>query len=150
MTQAIEAGIVEWRAETGVLLGACRRLVEYYGSDDELESFHEAVQTPLWLVEVLGEVASGGEMDIAKSPACSRFSCTEEVATMVTPLMQILVEYRPDFVVDAFEDLDEKSRRRFMLPYGNFLAIVGRYLCGPMWVKYPHLAPPGWPMSVGE
>jgi hypothetical protein len=148
--RTVEAGAIEWAAEASALLSACKRLVEYYGTDEEFGLFCEAVRAPAWFVDILRDIASRGEVDIAKSPECARFLCTEELATVVTPLMQILVEYRPDFVEDAFEGLDEQSRRRFTLPYGEFLAVTGRYLCGPVWARYRHLAPPGWPVSVGE
>lgn len=140
----IEEGVSQWAGEVSVLLDACRQLVEYYGTDAEGLSFQEAAKAPLWLIEALRQLASGKNADTTKAPPFSKLACSEALGAMLTPLLRIVVEWKPDFVADAFEILDEEARRKIIAPYGQFIGTVGMNLSGPVWRTYPHLTPPGW------
>jgi hypothetical protein len=144
LTSAIQEGIRTWAAEVGVLLDACRQLVEYYGTDAEADSFHSGAEAPLWFVEALNTIASGKEVDTSKGPPFSKFVCSEPLAEMLTPLLRIVVEWQPDFVADARQTLDEQQGKRLIVPYGQFIGTVGTYLCDPLWSTYLRLAPAGW------
>ena len=145
MKDIIQDGIIEWSTEVCILLDACRQLVEYYGTEEEVASFKEAVKAPLWFIDTLRQFAAGTELDATKAPSFSTFSCSENVATMVTPLLRIAVEWQPNFISDARHSLDEQARKQVTLPYGQFLAITGKYVCDPLWTIYPDLTPAGWP-----
>lgn len=143
---AVEGGITNWAREVGVLLDACWQLVEYYGTDEEGESFQLSVDAPRYLLGALTQIADGREAETSNTPPFARFVCTEVMAAMLSPLLRIVVEWEPDFVADAREQLDEKARQRILIPYGQFVGTVGTYLCDPIWMAFPRLAPPGWPM----
>jgi hypothetical protein len=142
---AIEEGIKAWASDIRVLLDACRQIVEFYGTDDELDSFQTAARAPLSFVSALEAIASGRDVDTTKAPAFSKFVCGEALAEMLSPLLRIVVEWQPDFVADAFDTLDDARHRKVTVPYGQFLGTVGKYVCGPAWSAFPRLAPPGWP-----
>jgi hypothetical protein len=145
MNELIQGSITEWAREVCVLLDACRQLVEYYGTEEEAASFNEAVKAPLWFIDTLQQLAVGAGLDATKTPSFSAFACSENVATIVTPLLRIAVEWQPNFLSDARRSLDEQARKQLTLPYGQFLAITGNYLCNPLWRMCPNLAPVGWP-----
>lgn len=145
MLRALEEKISGWVDEIRTLLDACRQLVQYYGSEEAGKLFQQGAEAPLCFLEALKLVASGSEsVDTTSGPSFSKFICDEELAVMLTPLLRIVVEWEPDFVVDVRQTLDEEKQRRFLVPYGQFLGTVGTYLCNPMWTTYPHLAPEGW------
>ena len=145
MASIVEQGIFRWADEVGVLLDACRQLVEYYGSDAEADSFRSAAAAPLFLIGALKSIASGNAVDTTKGPPFSKFSCSESLAEMLSPLLRIIVQWQPDFVSDARRTLDAAGQERVIRPYGQFLGTVGSFLCVP-WSTYPRLAPPGWPL----
>lgn len=145
MLSAIEEGISQWAGEVEVLLDACRQLVEYYGTEAEAASLQKGAERPLWLISALKLLGSGKEVDTTAGPPSSKFVCSEALAAMLSPLLRIVVEWQPDFVADVRETLDEEGWKRITVPYGQFIGIVGTHLCDPMWMKYPRLAPPGWP-----
>lgn len=144
MLSDIRPHVLSWANEVGVLLDACRQLVEYYGTDDEFDSFRKSVEAPIWLVGALQRIAEGEEVDTTRGPAFSGFICGEELASMLTPLLRIVVEWEPEFLADARATLDPDSQKRIIVPYGQFLGTTGRYVCGPIWSKFPVLAPQGW------
>ena len=144
LTEVLE-GISRWAAEVGSLLDACRQLVEYYGTEEEADSFRSAVEGPLWLIGALKLVASESEVDTSERPPSSKFVCSEGLAEMVSPLLRIVVEWEPDFVAEARQTLDEEGWKRIKMPYGLFVGTVGTRMCDPLWTSFPRLAPPGWP-----
>jgi hypothetical protein len=49
-TKRLKAEVDAWAAETRLLVGACRRLVEYFGTNKELKSWDAAIEGPLGCV----------------------------------------------------------------------------------------------------
>ncbi|MBS2013573.1 MAG: hypothetical protein JST00_11835 [Deltaproteobacteria bacterium] len=145
MLSAVRLGVLDWAVEVAVLLDACRQLVEYYGSDEEEDSFRRAVETPLWLVEAIKKLASDEDVDLNARPTSSAFTCSESRAEILTPLIRLVVEWQPAFIDDARQAMVEDDWKQLSVTYGLFVGTVARCLCDPMWSKYPRLAPPGWP-----
>lgn len=144
LTTLVTEGLRTWATEVCVLLDACRQLVEYYGSDEEAVSFRQALEAPLWLVEAMRGIASGTDVDTSKTPPFAKFACSESVATMISPLLRIVVEWQPEFVADAKHHLGAHAWKRVVVPYGQFLGTVAMCVCHPLWASHPHLAPPAW------
>ena len=146
MVAAIESAVRQYAKDTTVLLAACRQLVEYYGADDELASFDASSARPLFLLEAFVSVASGTFGNVVDaSPPFAKLVCGEEVASMITPLIRIIVEWEPPFTYDARQTLPADECRCLLTHYGQFLGETGRLLCRPIWSAYPRLAPEGWP-----
>jgi hypothetical protein len=133
-----------WRAETTAILTTAVRLAEYFGSDEELASLQVALAGPLLLLQV---VQRHPEAD-PRAPSAPRpnFECSEHLARMLTPLLQLVCEPIPDFVRIARQELVAEDAKVVIAAFGVFAGNFAMHICAPVWRKHPQLAPDGWPL----
>lgn len=142
MMTSVQKAASEWVDEAQMLLGACARLVEYFGTDLEEQRFRAAMETPLAL---LATVRQRADVDELMKTAPAEFVASEEVVRIVSPLLQIICEPMPEFVhlAKASEDVECKW---LLHRFATFAGTFSRYVCKPIWQMHPHLAPENWPL----
>lgn len=139
--------VKEWLDETRALLRAAELLVEWFteeGDDsDEYVSFKASLDLPYRHLELLdewlriGDSASTGVSQWTPK----RFEASQGVARVISPLLERVVNYRPDFVAAQRES---EPIRQVVLLYGQFIGTFGMCVCVPTWEAYPDCAPPDW------
>jgi hypothetical protein len=72
------------------------------------------------------------------------FTCERVIASMISPLLQILVEPVPEFIPLARKELEPTHFSALMRHIGAFTGSIGRDVCGSIWSDFPDLAPEGW------
>src|SRR5688572_26777754 len=128
--------VAAWAAETRVLIAACRCLVEYFGTEDELRSWDAALVTPLdWVATVLARVppGPGGQPPFAPNPAIVPFQCSEATARVISPLAEIVGGPVADFVYTIREEIAAAEQDEYLRPYGHFSAAFADAVTGPIW-----------------
>ena len=139
---------VRWIDETRAILASIKRVVEYFGSDDEYESLLVSLH--------LSEAFFEGVLPALGDPAwranvagiqIHQFTCGRPVAAMVSPLLQVIVEPVPEFVPMARKELEPAHYSALMRHVGAFTGSIGRDICETIWRDFPDLAPEGWPVS---
>lgn len=142
----LEDEVLRWADETRSLLVSVKRVVEYFGDDDEYESllaalvfsesFFEGVipafRDPHWRASTTGTKAS-------------KFKCRRPIAAMITPLLQVIVEPVPEFVPSARQELEPAHFSALMRHVGGFTGSLSMDVCATIWQDFPDLAPEGWP-----
>jgi hypothetical protein len=140
--------VLRWSNETRAILVSVKRIVEYFGTDDEFESLLAALK--------LAEAFFEGVLPAFGDPAwradvvgiqTQQFACSRTIANMISPLLQLIVEPVPDFVPLARVDLDRAHYSALMRHVGAFTGSIGRDICEIIWRDFPDLAPEGWPVS---
>lgn len=140
--------VLRWSNETRAILVSIKRIVEYFGTEEEFEAllaalrlaeaFFEGVQPaltdPTWRADVA-------------NIQIHQFTCGRAVAAMISPLLQLLVEPVPEFVPLARVELDRAHYSTLMRHVGAFTGSINRDICGAIWQDFSDLAPEGWPGS---
>jgi len=135
----LKAEVDSWAAETRLLVGACRRLIEYFGAKTELKSWDRAIEAPLeWVSVVVARVDSkrGGPRAI---PAY-----LQRTATVISPLAEIVGGPVATFVYTIRKTFPRAEQGRRIDPYGNFVVSFAAAVTEPLWTAYRHLAPEHW------
>lgn len=133
-----------WVSETRAILSACIRLAEYFGSDEEEASFRAGLALPLILVAAVEDPLQWAAPPLPAS-APPEVECSEGLARMVSPLLQLVCEPVPDFVGTARLTSDAHTKALLIL-FGVFSGTFARHVCAPVWRSYPSLAPEDWPL----
>jgi hypothetical protein len=133
-----------WVSETRAILSACVRLAEYFGSDEEEASFRAGLALPLTLVAAIEDPLQWAAPPLPAA-APPNVECSEALARMVSPLLQLVCEPVPDFVGTARPASDADAKALIVL-FGVFSGTFARHVCAPVWCSYPSLAPEGWPL----
>ena len=140
--------VVRWSNETRAILVSIKRIVEYFGSDDESESLLVSLR--------LSEAFFEGVIPALGDPAwranvagiqIHQFACGRPIAAMVSPLLQVIVEPVPELVPMARKELEAAHYSALMRHVGAFTGSIGRDICETIWRDFPDLAPEGWPVS---
>jgi len=143
----LEAEVDAWAAETRIFLGACRRLIEYFGTARELKSWDRAIAAPLaWVPVVVAYVSSNGRGERALPPLRQGFAfrCSESTARVVSPLAEIVGGPVAEFVYTIRKVFPRAEQSRYIHPYGNFSVSFADAVTQPLWTTYRRLAPEHW------
>jgi len=144
-TDTLADKIVRWDNETRAILLSIKRIVEYFGTDEEYESLLAALRDPEAYFEgVLPSFRDPAWR--AETPGCTdhKFKCERSIAEKITPLLQILVEPVPEFIPWARKELETEHFEALMRHAGKFLGDIATDICKPIWQGFPDLAPEGW------
>ena len=136
-----------WAAETRLLLGSCRRLIEYFGTDKELKSWDAAIGAPLeWVSVVVTTVSASKRRKPPAAPDGRRvaFRCSESTAKVLSPLVEIVGGPVAQFVLTIRRLLPREEQRPHIVPYGFFSVSFADAVTQPLWKAYRHLAPKEW------
>jgi hypothetical protein len=140
--------VLRWNNETRAILISIKRIVEYFGTDDEFDSLLAALKFAEAFFE--GVVPALGDptwrADVAGIRA-HQFACGRTIAGMISPLLQLIVEPVPEFVPLARIDLPRAHCSTLIRHVGAFTGSIDRDICEPIWRDFPDLAPEGWQMS---
>jgi hypothetical protein len=139
--------MVEWVRETEALLMACQLLVEYFGTDEEIESFVKASRggrsTLKGMVKL---ITSRFEHRVQPQEQSVKFECSAELAKIVSPILHLLATPVPDFVVKARHELSGSHAKNVVNALGLFVGIMAENIYTPVWAAHPDLAPDGYPL----
>ena len=69
------------------------------------------------------------------------FSCGEETAQLIAPLVRLLVEPVPEFLHPLSKTLDQAHYKKIKRFYGLFISGLYQSLGLPIWSQYPSLDP---------
>jgi hypothetical protein len=152
VTAALIRQVAEWANETRALLHSSMRLAAYFGSGEEDASLRTALRLPQWWIQSTeeGARAPGGTAyvrpDVTSAPTATPFDCREPLARIISPILHVIVVPLPDFISSVRSLLPVSEQKRITVPFGQFSGHMARYVCKPIWTKYPSMAPDGWPL----
>ena len=143
--------IAEVRAgasETRGLIGSCRRLIEYFGVEEELASWDLAIALANVCLEstleaLTDKIDRRGEWHIPNGPDIP-FQCSEPTARIISPLVEVVSGPWPEFVYTIRHSAPPAEQGALLYPYGSFSARFGFAIARPIWRQHPHLAPDNW------
>lgn len=136
-----------WATEMRLLLDACRLLISYLGTRNELKSWDAATKEPLrWISVVVAHFSSKGRRypPIPPFRRGRAFRCSESTARMVSPLVEIVGGPVARFIYTIRKVVPQAEQSRHIHPYGNFSVSFGSAVTEPLWTSYRHLAPDHW------
>jgi hypothetical protein len=145
--------IASWAAETRTFASASRRLIEYFGSEEELKSWDAALEVPLkWVSIVLAHtpLTERGKKALPPYVRGAAFRCSEGTAKILSPLVEIVGGPVAQFVYTIRRIFPRADQGRHIRPYGAFVESFGDAVWHPMWTKYRHLAPDEWKAHYPE
>jgi len=149
--EELEEDVLRWLDETRSILVSIKRIVEYFGDEDEYESLLASL--------VLPEVFLEGVIPAFQNPLWratttgirpSHFACQRTVAAMINPLLQIIVEPVPGFVPLARKELERSHFKALIRHVGGFTGSISVDICIPLWRAFPDLMPEGWEAVAQE
>jgi hypothetical protein len=139
---------LRWIAETRALLVSIKRLAEYFGTDEEFESLLAALMlAEAYFEGVLPSIEDAAWRASVAGIEIRRFACGRLLATIISPLLQVIVEPVPDFVPLARFELQPPHYLTLMRHVGAFTGSVNKDVCEVIWREFPDLAPEGWSAS---
>lgn len=151
MSTLKEEDVLQWVNEIRSILVSIKRVVEYFGDEEE----HESILASLALPEAFLE----GVIPAFRNPRwrasmtgirTSRFTCRRTIAAMINPLLQIIVEPVPDFVPLARAELDSSHFSALIRHVGGCTGSISVDICIPLWRAFPDLLPEGWEAIVQD
>jgi hypothetical protein len=135
--------VASWASETHAILLTCVRIAEYFGTNEEEASCRAAMATPLSLVTAIRDPAQQGSPPVRPSPP-AELECSEDLARILSPLLQLVCEPVPEFVGIARRMAADRDTKPLVTLFGVFSGSFARHVCAPVWRSYPKLAPDGW------
>lgn len=138
-----------WAENTDAVLRASEQLVDYFGTAKERRAAKASfAAVHFWRRAALQAALAPDESAFPPpgEPDHAAFACRRNIAEMLSPLLQLLIEPVPEFIMSTRKHLDEVTQRKVVRPFAGFSAVFGRYVCKPIWAAYPDLAPDGWPL----
>lgn len=138
-----------WASDTEAVLRTCEQLVDYFGTAKERRAIDASFAAAHFWVQAAAVAAAApdeAEFPQPGAPDHVAFSCGRATAEILSPLLQLVVEPVPEFIVSTRKNLDEETQRKIVRPFAQFSAVMGRYVCKPVWSLHPDLAPDGWPL----
>lgn len=147
--EQIRQEVAEWAEETRIFFAACRRLVEYFGEEGELESWEAAATVPLQCVDaVVAAVPPRGRgtpADALPNLGCIvPFRCGEATARIISPLAEVVGVPISEFVYTVRRRIAKEAQSAYVKPYGWFVSAFADAVTHPLWHAYRHLAPEEW------
>jgi hypothetical protein len=136
-----------WAAETRILVGACRLLLEYFGTKRELKSWDVAIEAPLrWVSAVVAHFSGPKRAFTPRSPdgRGPAFRCSEGAARILSPLAEIVGGPVAEFVYTIRRTYPRAEHSRHIFHYGMFSVSFADAVTHPLWSTYRHLAPDEW------
>lgn len=146
----LQAEVREWLSETRTLLRAAEILAEWFteeGADpDDHARFKASLDLPYQNLELIDEWLRVGDSASALVSrwTAQRFETTRDLASAISPLLERIVRYVPDFITEARAEPQGVPTPKLVLLWGMFVGNLGRYVCTPLWKMYPECAPPDW------
>jgi hypothetical protein len=139
--------IVRWDKETRAILLSIKKIVKYFGTDEEYE----------WMVAVLHEPEEyfEGILPAFNDPtweqnftsiSIPRFTFERGTAEKINPLLVIITELWPDFIGWAREELEPAHFKAVARYVGGFFGDMGLEVADPIWRRFPELALEGHPI----
>jgi hypothetical protein len=137
---------LRWNNEVRALLASIKRIAEYFGTDDELESLLAALRpAEAYFEGILPSLKDATwRAKAAGIPVC-QFTCGRSLATALSPLLQVIVEPVPYFVPLARVEMERAHYLTLMRHVGAFTGSMSTDICETIWRDFPDLAPEGWP-----
>lgn len=138
----------QWTTQAAAVMVVGERLVEYFGTSEEHTSWREASAITLRWLRSLTEVGVSHHVPPPPTTAVlqtTRFSCGASVASVLSPVLTLIMEPEPAFVYLAMRDLPAPAGEWLRTLYAHFLAHFSEGLCQQVWIDHPQLAPQGWP-----
>jgi hypothetical protein len=151
--ERLKAEVASWAAETRTFVAASRRLIEYFGSVKELESWDAALEGPLeWVSVVVAQTPESKRRgrSLPRYVGGVAFRCSEPTAKILSPLVELVGGPVARFVHTIRELLPTAGQSRHILPYGMFVVSFADAVTHPMWTRYRHLAPEEWKACFPE
>lgn len=148
---ALGEELLLWSNETRAIMVSIKRIVEYFGNDEEFTLLREAMK--------LAEAYFDGILPAFEDAAfranvggirIRQFACRRTIATMISPLLQIIVEPVPEFIPLARAELEPAHCSALIRHVGAFTGSIGTDVCDIIWRDFPELAPEGWPGSGAQ
>lgn len=144
MAEGTVEEVKAWLDETRTLLRAAELLVEWFaeeGNDsDEYGAFRASLDLPyrnLALIDGWLRIGDSAPTRVSEWTA-RRLETSRELASAISPLLERIVLYEPDFVQACQEG------EPLISLWGQFIGNFGLYVCTPVWEAYPEYAPPDW------
>ncbi len=141
--------ILAWIRRTRGLLLAAQAVVEWYGTEDECQSFAAATIEAKEVLKTLLRLARSGLKQEPGRPcvgSTAPFRCSESTAIPLSPILEILATPVPEFIDRARQELPIDQAERVALGFGLFCGAMVDNVYGPFWKDHGQLAPPGWPL----
>lgn len=136
--------VAEWVNDTASCFRAAEMIVDYFGTRVEVRRFRQnlrAAKAHLDAIVPSFDDPSRPRLPMDHPPP---FKCGEHLASMLAPILQLLVEPVPAFLTSAKESLRAGAYASFKGHYCGFVAMLSYGLCDPIWAQFPRLAPQGW------
>lgn len=117
----LKGEVASWAGETQTFLAASRRLIEYFGSARELESWDAALKKTLeWVSVVVAHTPTSERGRKALPPYVGgpAFRCSEDTAKILSPLVEIVGGPVARFVYTIRRIFPKADQDRHILPYG--------------------------------
>jgi hypothetical protein len=144
MGTSVADEVKTWLDETRALLHVAELLVEWFTEEgtepDEQAAFKACLDLPYRNLQLIDEwlrLGDSAPTQVSQWTA-KRFDASEAPARAISPLLERVVMYQPDFV---------QARRGDELVvrlWGQFIGNLGMYVCTPIWDLYPQFASPDW------
>lgn len=135
------AEIDDWARQTRSIFDVATRLVAHFGTETEEATFTMATARARHWITATQRSVEGTALQ-EREPRRGAFSCTEEVAQMVSPMFVLLLDVEPSLTYTARQVLASRAGT-VLRSYGAFLCSIDADICRPMWRAYPRLAPEG-------
>lgn len=143
-----------WLDETRVLLRAAELLVEWLTEEesepDHCEALKASLDLPYKNLALVDEWLRLGESAPTRVSQWTavRLEANQEIAQAISPLLERIVNYEPDFILEAWRSSEQPTK--LVLLWGQFIGNFGRYVCDPLWKMHPEYAPPDWTTTDDE
>jgi len=148
LSKDLLVSIGKWTEETAALVRTPTIAVAYFGDESEEQSIQAALSIPSkWLnaFEALadGEADALTNLKLPKSRP-GKFVCSHDTAKAIAPVLILISEPVPDFVLEAKSELDRQTADPIVRGFGMFASEFGTAVSLPVWKAYPDVAPEGW------
>lgn len=135
-----------WVSETRAILRTCERLAEYFGTDEEETALRTALAPLLAVVSLIEDPQQWASPSLP-SLRPTDVACSEGLARMLSPLLQLVCEPVPEFVTTARHVTPADEGKKLIVLFGVFAGTFAMNVCAPVWRAHPKLAPEGWPLT---
>lgn len=146
-TKNLATEVTQWADEIQSLMVSCDLLIRYFGSDDELAAWRAAIALPTrTLASAVHAMRSVDGKESWKAPegADVFFECSESVARIVAPLVEIIGVPVAPFVQTVRQTVAKGAEGPVLFPYGAFCVRFANAISNPLWEKHVLLAPEEW------
>jgi hypothetical protein len=138
--------VAAWATQMRTLFSACRLLIGYFGTDDELASWDGAVAVPLeWVEAVVAQMPPQNPIGpLPRFEPAGALECSESTARFISPLVEIVGGPVAEFVSTIRRLVPQQEQAAFTRAYGFFVVTFADAVTQPLWRTYRELAPDEW------